>query len=261
MSMEEVSVILAEAVARPTFWGSLVAAAPTRTRGAPLGLGVARSCTGTTWALPGCAWRPWPPLTAADSGQVTDAAMEGPFGFCLFASRPGKWSAWTPSTSALLRRRRRWQLTAVDVATRIAVVQLIVGDKTATDRRAFLSHLKKALRHHGITLEGVLTDNGPEFTGRDFTTARTALDLIHHRIPPRSPNHSAVCERFRGTVLREFYRPHSPAAASTTSPCSTDPASLAQRLATTAPATATTLAGRTPVQARKLQRRTRHTAA
>ena len=29
----------------------------------------------------------------------------------------------------------------------------------------------------------------------------------HHRIPPRSPNHNAVCERFQGTALQEFYRP------------------------------------------------------
>ena len=27
-------------------------------------------------------------LTAAESGQVTDAALEGPFGFCLYASTP-----------------------------------------------------------------------------------------------------------------------------------------------------------------------------
>jgi hypothetical protein len=51
-----------------------------------------------------------------------------------------------------------WQLTAVDVATRIAVVHLVVGDKTATVAAGFLDHLKKALRKHGITLEGILTD-------------------------------------------------------------------------------------------------------
>ena len=34
------------------------------------------------------------------------------------------------------------------------------------------------------------------------------MRLVHHRIPPRSPNHNAVCERFHGTVLSEFFRPH-----------------------------------------------------
>ena len=31
--------------------------------------------------------------------------------------------------------------------------------------------------------------------------------MRHHRIPPPSPNHNAVCERFQGTALEEFYRP------------------------------------------------------
>lgn len=73
---------------------------------------------------------------------------------------------------------------------------------------AFLDHLRKALRKHGITLAGVRSDNGPEFTGKAFKTHAAELGLVHHRIPPRSPNHNAVCERFHGTVLREFYRPH-----------------------------------------------------
>jgi transposase InsO family protein len=101
-----------------------------------------------------------------------------------------------------------WQLTAVDVATRTAVCQLIVGDKTAVVAAAFLDHLKKALGKYGITLEGVLTDNGPEFIGKAFQTRAGELGLAHHRIPPRSPNHNSVCERFHGTVLHEFYRPH-----------------------------------------------------
>ncbi|WP_208027871.1 integrase core domain-containing protein, partial [Rhabdothermincola sediminis] len=32
----------------------------------------------------------------------------------------------------------------------------------------------------------------------------------HHRIPPRSPNHNAVCERFHGTILQECWRPALP---------------------------------------------------
>lgn len=134
--------------------------------------------------------------------------MEGPFGFCLFASTPGQvvaldtfYVGWLEGVGAV------WQLTAVDVATRTAVCQLIVGDKTTAVAAKFLDHLKKALRKHGITLAGVLTDNGPEFTGKDFKTPAAELALVHHRIPPRSPNHNSVCERFHGTVLHEFYRP------------------------------------------------------
>jgi transposase InsO family protein len=53
----------------------------------------------------------------------------------------------------------------------------------------------------------VLTDNGPEFTGHGFTSQLEELGVRHHRTPPRSPNHNAVCERFQGTALQEFYRP------------------------------------------------------
>jgi len=209
MSSEEVAAILSEAVARPTL-GSRSLLRHLRTRG------VDRSASGVAKVLRrhnlGTARQRVAALasiTAAETGQVTEQAMEGPFGFCLFASTPGQVVALdTFYVGRLKGVGAVWQLTAVDVATRTAVCQLIVGDKTATLAAAFLDHLKKALRKHGITLNGVLTDNGPEFVGRAFQDHVANLKLIHHRIPPRSPNHNAVCERFHGTVLHEFYRPH-----------------------------------------------------
>lgn len=209
MSSEEVAVILSEAITRPTLGPkSLLRHLKTR--------GVDRSASGVAKVLRrhqlGTAREriaALASLTAADTGQVTTAAMEGPFGFCMYASTPGQVvSLDTFYVGRLKGVGAVWQLTAVDVATRTAVCQLIVGDKTAAVAAAFLDHLKKALRKHGITLTGVLTDNGPEFVGKDFQTHAADLGLVHHRIPPRSPNHNSVCERFHGTVLHEFYRPH-----------------------------------------------------
>jgi len=209
MSSEEVAVILSEAITRPTLGPrSLLRHLKKR--------GVDRSASGVAKVLRrhhlGTAREriaALASLTAADTGQVTNAAMEGPFGFCMYASRPGQVvSLDTFYVGRLKGVGAVWQLTAVDVATRTAVCQLIVGDKTAAVAAAFLDHLKKALRKHGIKLEGVLTDNGPEFIGKAFKTHAADLGLVHHRIPPRSPNHNSVCERFHGTVLHEFYRPH-----------------------------------------------------
>ncbi len=209
MTAEEVSVILAEAIARPTLGArSLLRHLAAR--------GVHRSASGVANVLRrhglGTARQrvaALASLTAAETGQVTSQAMEGPFGFCMFASRPGQVvSLDTFYVGRLKGVGAVWQLTAVDVATRIAVVQLVVGDKTAAVAAKFLDHLKKALRRHQITLTGVLSDNGPEFTGKAFKAGVEAMGLEHHRIPPRSPNHNAVCERFHGTVLHEFYRPH-----------------------------------------------------
>lgn len=209
MSSEEVAVILSEAITRPTLGPrSLLRHLKPR--------GVDRSASGVAKVLRrhhlGAAREriaTLASLTAADTGQVTTAAMEGPFGFCMYASTPGQVvSLDTFYVGRLKGVGAVWQLTAVDVATRTAVCQLIVGDKTAAVAAAFLDHLKKALRKHGIRLQGVLSDNGPEFVGKDFQTHAADLGLVHHRIPPRSPNHNSVCERFHGTVLHEFYRPH-----------------------------------------------------
>src|SRR4051794_30523875 len=159
MSSEEVSVILAEAVARPTL-GPRSLLRHLRDRG------VHRSASGVAKVLRrhhlGTARQrvaALASLTAVDSGQVTDAALEGPFGFCLYASTPGQVvSLDTFYVGRLKGVGAVWQLTAVDVATRIAVCQLVVGDKTATVAASFLDHLRKALRKHGITLTGVLSD-------------------------------------------------------------------------------------------------------
>lgn len=147
-------------------------------------------------------------LTAATTGVVTDAAVEGPFGFCHYSPVPGRDVALDSFYVGKLKGVGAiWQLTAIDVCTRWAVVQLIVGDKTAEQAARFVDHVAAELARINITLTGVTTDNGPEFTGRAFTRHLAQTGITHQRIPPRSPNHNAVCERFQGTVLHEFYRP------------------------------------------------------
>ena len=102
-------------------------------------------------------------LTAGETGQVTEQALEGPFGFCLYASQPGEVVGLdTFYVGRLKGVGAVWQLTAVDVATRTAVVQL-VGDKTATVATSFLDQLRKALRKQGIRLTDVLSDDEPEY--------------------------------------------------------------------------------------------------
>jgi transposase InsO family protein len=121
---------------------------------------------------------------------------------------PVIWSPWTPSLSASPEGIGPvWQLTAVDPATRYGIGTLVAGDKSARDAAGFVDHVAERLAGIGAELTGVLTDNGPEFTGRGFTSHLKDLGIDHHRIPPRSPNHNAVCERFQGTALQEFYRP------------------------------------------------------
>ena len=209
MPAQEVSTILAEAVARPTL-GARQLSDHLAARG------VHRSASGVQKVLRRhhLATRrqrvaALASITAAETGLLTDAAQDGPYGFCLAATHPGQLVCLdTFYVGKLKGVGAVYQLTAVDVATRWAVVRLVVGDKSAAVAARFLTQVRAALRAVGAELTGVLTDNGPEFTGRAFTSRAAELELIHHRIPPRSPNHNAVAERFQGTVLAEFYRPH-----------------------------------------------------
>ena len=208
MSAEEVSTILATAVARATLGARQlvdhVAAA-----------GVHRSASGIQKVLRRHNLgnrrqriAALASLTAAESGHLTDAAMEGPFGFCLAATDPGQLVCLdTFYVGRLKGVGAVYQLTAIDVATRWLVVRLIVGDKTAQAAAGFLDQVQAALGEIDVELVGVLTDNGPEFTGRAFRNHLAEVGVAHHRIPPRSPNRNSVCERVQGTVLQEFYRP------------------------------------------------------
>jgi transposase InsO family protein len=146
-------------------------------------------------------------LTAADTGLVAPRALS-PYGFCLFASRPGDLVGLDAFYVGKLKGIGPiWQLTAVDTATRWAFCSLMVGHVTAQAMAAFLHHLAKDTWKVGMVLSGVLSDNGPEFIGWEFRQAVQELGITHHRIPPRSPDHNAVVERFHGTVLQECYRP------------------------------------------------------
>ena len=71
----------------------------------------------------------------------------------------------------------------------------------------FIAQALRLYRRHGVRVRAILTDNGGEYVAGAFVDALAAKGLRHHRIPARSPNHNAVCERFQGTMLQECWRP------------------------------------------------------
>lgn len=148
-------------------------------------------------------------LAALVGGPVTEAAAEDDlFGFCHFAARPGDLVALDSFYIGNLKGVGKvYQLTAVDTATRWAVVMLVLGTPNGTVTARFLAEVLRRYRHMGLALRAVLTDNGPEYKAAAFTAAVAAKGLDHVRIPARSPNHNAVCERFHGTILQECWRP------------------------------------------------------
>jgi transposase InsO family protein len=148
-------------------------------------------------------------ITAATTGLMTDAAREAePFGFCHYAADPGQLIAVDSFYIGNLKGVGKvYQLTAIDTFSRWAVVAIIAGPVTGAHAARFVAAVVRAWRRRGVRVRGVLSDNGPEWTAKVFRSYLAGAGLTHHRIPPRSPNHNAVCERFHGTILQECWRP------------------------------------------------------
>lgn len=148
-------------------------------------------------------------VAALTVGVVTEAAAEQmPVGFCHWAARPGDLVAVDSFYIGNLKGVGKvYQLTAVDTATRWAIIQIVLGPVTAEHTRRFITHIQRRFGRLGWPIRAILSDNGPEYVATRFRDHLAELGLVHHRIPPRSPNHNAVCERFQGTALQECWRP------------------------------------------------------
>jgi transposase InsO family protein len=148
-------------------------------------------------------------ITASTTGLVTEAALdEDRFGFCLATGGPGELVCLDSFYIGKLKGVGKvYQLTAIDVFTRWAITTIVLGPVTGAHTMRFVDQLLRSWRKHGVRVKAVLTDNGPEYVATGFQAHLAAKGLHHQRIPPRSPNHNAVCERFHQTILQECWRP------------------------------------------------------
>jgi transposase InsO family protein len=148
-------------------------------------------------------------ITAATTGLVTDAARDAePFGFCHFAAAPGELVAIDSFYIGQLKGVGKvYQLTAIDTATRWAIMMIVLGPVTAGHTIRFVNRVIRSFRRLGVSVKAVLSDNGAEYVAAGFRAHLATKHIRHERIPPRSPNHNAVCERFHGTALQECWRP------------------------------------------------------
>jgi transposase InsO family protein len=148
-------------------------------------------------------------ITALTTGLVTEVAVEDdPFGFCHWSGRPGGLVAVDSFYIGNLKGVGKvYQLTAVDTATRWAMVWLVHGTVNKDVSVAFFERIWKTWKRMGFSIEAIVADNGPEYKATKFADALAAKNVTRVFIPARSPNHNAVVERFQGTMLQECWRP------------------------------------------------------
>jgi len=141
-------------------------------------------------------------IAAATTGLVTEAVRKDePFGFCLATGGPGELVCLDSFYIGKLKGVGKVFF------TRWAFVAIVLGPVTGAMTAGFIDQMLRAYSRHGISVRAVLSDNGPEYVAGAFISALATKGLAHHRIPPRSPNHNAVCERFHATILQECWRP------------------------------------------------------
>ena len=246
---DQVEAVLAEAVARPTI-GAQRLVEHLADRGCAVSLRRAEAPAAPPARPPGPASGRPGPAHGGDDQHLTTPAKDGPFGFCHFAARPGDLVALdTFYVGKLKGIGPVWQLTAVDTATRYAIGALVAGDKSARDTAGFVDHVAERLAGIGVELAGVLTDNGPEFTGTAFTShlSTSASATIASR--PAHPTTTRSANASKAPPSRSSTGPPSTASTSPAWPTST-PSSRAGSRPTTlgAATTATSCAAARPLR-------------
>src|SRR5689334_2898945 len=110
-----------------------------------------------------------------------------------------------PDAAGVWRRQTGWDRVHVCVedATRLAYAEVLPDEKAKT----VIGFLRRAVafyRSHGITVEGLMTDNGPAYCSAAHSLACRTMGIKHIRTRAYRPQTNGKAERFIRTILREW---------------------------------------------------------
>jgi transposase InsO family protein len=111
-----------------------------------------------------------------------------------------------PARAAAGYHRKRhnlgWEFVhiAIDDCTRLAYAEVLPNER-ATTAIGFLRRALEFFARHGMTVEQLLTDNGPAYRSTVHAIACRALGVRHLRTRPYRPQTNGKAERFIRTML------------------------------------------------------------
>jgi transposase InsO family protein len=92
---------------------------------------------------------------------------------------------------------------AIDDHSRLAYAEVLADEKGPT-AVGFLGRALQFFLSHGISVQRVMTDNGPPYVSRVHASACRELQLRHLRTRPYRPRTNGKAERFIQTLQREW---------------------------------------------------------
>jgi transposase InsO family protein len=92
---------------------------------------------------------------------------------------------------------------AVDDRSRLAYAEVLADERKET-AAAFMTRAMRFFAERGITIERVLTDNGPCYRSRDFGAVLVRHGVAHRRTRPYRPQTNGKVERFNLTLKWEW---------------------------------------------------------
>jgi transposase InsO family protein len=91
----------------------------------------------------------------------------------------------------------------IDAHSRVAYVE-VWPDETAQTCAAVFERAVQWFADHGVTVEAVLSDNGPGYISHRWRDLCSRLEIEHRRIRPYTPRTNGKVERFNRTLLDEW---------------------------------------------------------
>jgi transposase InsO family protein len=119
--------------------------------------------------------------------------------------RPGHRVTGRAAKGSTANRRAGWECchVAVDDTSRLAYVE-ILPNETAQTCVAFLERALAWFAARGVTVQRIMTDNGPGYRSKLHTRTVTRLGIKHLFTRPYRPRTNGKAERFIQTMLREW---------------------------------------------------------
>jgi hypothetical protein len=105
---------------------------------------------------------------------------------------------------------RIYQQTFIDTYSKVAFAKLYDRKSALVAADILNDRILRFFEEHDVPLLRILTDRGTEYCGKqehhEYQLYLAIENIDHSKTKARSPQSNGICERFRKTVLDEFYR-------------------------------------------------------